>query len=160
MAQLTHINDEGEASMVNVGPKHTSFRKAVVHGEVSVSNTCVESLTEELCREVISVARVAGTQAAKQTAMLIPHCHQIPLDSLRVQAHLDRKEHKFYLVVEASATGKTGVEMEAFTACHIAALSIYDMLKAIDPEAVMGPFALVEKTGGKHGHWKRSGSTC
>lgn len=160
MATFTHLNNKDEATMVDVGGKATSSRTAKVCGSVQVSKACAKDLTSTIIAEISSVARVAGILAAKKTAELIPHCHQLALDRVGLELVFNDRDGVFHITAESRASGKTGVEMEAFVACSIAALTVYDMTKASDPEAVIGPLYLAEKIGGKNGRWVRSAPPC
>ena len=151
MADFSHLNHSAQGQMVDITTKAPSHRKARVEGCVKVSQDCMEKLTGDMIREISSTARIAGTQAAKATSQLIPYCH--PLALTKVTIEIEVVEWSFRLSATAKTVGTTGVEMEALVACQIAAATIYDMIKAVDPSAVLGPFQLVEKSGGKSGEW-------
>ena len=155
MGDFSHLNEFGEAVMVDVSPKPASLRRAVVKSRVAVSSECAERLTDQVVVTISETARVAAIQAAKQTAFLIPLCHQIALTKVSVAIFWDRDEGVFLLEVESKALATTGVEMEAIVAAHMGAATIYDMIKAIDPEAIIGPTLLCAKSGGKLGDWTR-----
>ena len=142
--------------MVDVGLKAVTHRVATVTGQVDVSKQCVESLTPAATKEIIAVARIAGIQAAKQTSILVPLCHQIPLAGIDLAIDFSACEQRFHLRATARTQSATGVEMEAMVAANIAAITIYDMIKAIDPSAVLSSFQLISKTGGKGGAWLRN----
>ncbi len=158
MHTLTHLDESGSARMVDVGNKEITERVALATARI-----CMRAETLSLLREgnlkkgdVLAVARIAGIQAAKKTSDLIPLCHPLMLNSVTVDFTLD--EALSCVVVEArcKVSGKTGVEMEALTAASIAALTIYDMCKAVDRGMQIQDLGLVEKQGGKSGHWQRS----
>ena len=141
--------------MVDISGKGASVRTALVRGAVRFSEECATRLTPEAVQEIIRTARIAGIQAAKQTHLLVPLCHQIPLAGIDVLIDYARGERTFALATRAKTTGSTGVEMEALVAAQIAGTTIYDMIKAVDPAAIVGPFSLHEKDGGKNGPWRR-----
>ncbi len=156
MADFSHLSKTGEAQMVDVTDKSASIRHAYVSGRVTISDQCAEKLNPEQATEIIRTARIAGVQAAKITSQLIPFCHQVPLTKVDVAIEYAREEKAFLINVEAVSNANTGVEMEAFAGAQIASLTVYDMIKAIDPAAVQGPFLLNKKTGGKAGVWTRN----
>ena len=153
MADFSHLNQAGEAAMVDVSGKAASVRTAMVCGRVEISAVCASKLTKDAVREICSTARIAGISAAKQTATLIPMCHQIPLS--KVNLSIEFHDRFFDLVVSTKTESNTGVEMEALCAATIAGATIYDMIKAVDPAAIVGPFMLKEKRGGQNGPWDR-----
>ena len=154
--EFSHIDENGKAVMVDVGAKEETDRTAIAAGLVSMGSEAIEALKKQDLKkgDVLGVARVAGIQAAKKTSELIPLCHPLVIDFVSIDFTLQ----KSHVVIEAIAktSGKTGVEMEAMTACSVAALTIYDMCKAIDKSITIEEIKLVEKTGGKSGDWKRS----
>lgn len=156
MGDFTHLDDQGRARMVDVGDKASSRRKAIARAEIQMSPETIQALTQGGIPkgDVLAVARVAGIQAAKKTAELIPLCHPLPLTSVTVEFEI--KEDRVEIESKAETFGQTGVEMEALTACSVAALTIYDMCKALDRMMVIESVALWEKEGGKSGDWKRS----
>lgn len=156
MGDFTHLDDQGRARMVDVGDKASSRRKAIARAEIHMSSETIQALTQGGIPkgDVLAVARVAGIQAAKKTAELIPLCHPLPLTSVTVEFEI--KEDRVEIESKAETFGQTGVEMEALTACSVAALTIYDMCKALDRMMVIESVALWEKEGGKSGDWKRS----
>jgi cyclic pyranopterin monophosphate synthase len=156
MGDFSHLNKSGDAAMVDVSDKTSTSRTAFVEGNVLVSSTCIEKLNKESISEIITTARISGIQAAKKTSELIPLCHQINLSKVDLDISLNSEEKRFSITAMAKTNSQTGVEMEAFTCANIAALTIYDMIKAVNPEAKLDGFKLVEKLGGKNGHWKRS----
>jgi cyclic pyranopterin phosphate synthase len=153
MSELTHFDADGKAHMVNVGDKPVTDRVAVARGEISMA-------TETLARiqdggfgkgDVLGVARLAGIMGAKQTASLIPLCHPLGLDHVTVDLEVDSKLPGVRITATCRVTGRTGIEMEAMTAVSVAALTIYDMCKAVDRGMVIGAIRLTHKSGGKSG---------
>jgi len=155
MPDLTHLDESGHARMVDVGSKPDTERVAVARGEVHVGRETLALVREGKAAkgDVLAVARVAGIMAAKKTSELIPLCHPIMLTSVKVEFSF----HEWGIEVEARAktTGPTGVEMEALTAVSVAALTIYDMLKAAERGITITNVGLVRKEGGKSGVWER-----
>lgn len=149
--QLSHIDERGAAKMVDVGEKQPTRRRAVAEGRVRISAELAAAIRENNVAKgnLLETARLAGIQATKRTDELIPLCHSLPLEHADVEAALD--EGCVHLRAEVSTTAKTGVEMEALTAVAVAALTIIDMGKAIDPAMVIEHVRLVEKTGGRRG---------
>jgi cyclic pyranopterin phosphate synthase len=145
--------------MVDVGPKPESERTAVAEGAVRMSPEAFGQVEAQAIAkgDVLAVSEVAGTMAAKRTGELIPLCHPLALDLVRVEARLDPELPGVRITALARATGRTGVEMEALTAVSIACLTVYDMVKAVDREMSIGEVRLVSKTGGTRGDWRRSG---
>lgn len=156
MDKLTHFKD-GKAVMVNVNDKIDTKRKAMAQAIVKVNKETYERIKNGSVEkgDVLSVARIAGIMGAKQTPNLIPMCHPIFINGVEVDFELD--DEKFEIIINASAEtfGKTGIEMEAMTAVSIAALTIYDMCKAIDKSIEIKATYLLEKSGGKSGIWKK-----
>jgi cyclic pyranopterin phosphate synthase len=157
MAGLTHIGPRGEAHMVDVSAKADTARVAVARGRVVMAReTLALALAGEAKKgDVFGVARIAGIMAAKKTHELIPLCHPLGLSKVEVEITPDETLPGVLVVAETSVTGKTGVEMEALTAVAVACLTIYDMLKAVDRAMRIEGVELVEKRGGKSGHWSR-----
>lgn len=157
--RLTHFDSQGQAWMVDVGAKNATHRKAIAQGGIRVSPAAFAALENHGAAnpkgDVLSVARIAAIQGAKQTSTLIPLCHPLPLTHLSVDFTLDAEGGRVGIEVCAETVGKTGVEMEALTAASIGLLTIYDMLKAIDKGMVIEQVALVRKEGGKSGTWVR-----
>ncbi|MDA8712095.1 cyclic pyranopterin monophosphate synthase MoaC [Alphaproteobacteria bacterium] len=153
--KLTHIDDDGRAHMVDVADKKDSKRMARARGFVSLSAETLSAIAEGRAKkgDVLAVAELAAIMAAKKTADLIPLCHPLPLS--RVKLVLTPKDEGIAVEAEVGCTGKTGVEMEALTAVSVACLTVYDMVKAIEKSARIGPIELVEKSGGKSGDFKR-----
>ena len=159
MDKLTHINDQGRAKMVDVSAKSNTKRVAVVHGEIRMKPETLQRIaTGGIAKgDVLAVAQVAGIMAAKDTARLIPMCHPLFLTSVDLSFVLDQTQSLVKIEATAGTTGQTGVEMEALTACSVAALTIYDMCKAVDKDMVITNIRLMEKAGGKSGHYLREG---
>ena len=160
MNDLTHLNADGQAEMVDVSDKDVTARRAVARAVVRVSAATAQIVAAGNAPkgDVISVARIAGIQAAKRTHELIPLCHQLPLTFVGVEITLDAPSGEIELIAEARTTARTGVEMEALTAASVAALTVYDMVKGIERGASIGVVELLEKSGGRSGHWHRDGA--
>ena len=152
---FTHLNDDGNARMVDVGAKDSSARVAVAEALVLLSPEVKDRLfSGDLPKgDALGVARVAAIMAAKQTPALIPLCHPIPIDGIEVD--ITETDSGVRVEVTARTTAKTGIEMEAMTAATIGAVAIYDMVKGLDRSAEIGPVRLLAKSGGKTGEWKR-----
>jgi cyclic pyranopterin phosphate synthase len=152
---FTHLDSEGRARMVDVGAKEVTQRRAVARARVTMQEETAQALADGTVAkgDVLAVARVAGIQAAKRTSELIPLCHPLMLSSVQV----DLTPGPSWVDIEATAEtmGRTGVEMEALTACSVAALTIYDMCKARDRAMQVEALGLVEKSGGRSGDWHR-----
>lgn len=151
---LTHLDEHGKARMVDVGGKAESQRLAVAEGRIAMSPAALEAIRDGNVPkgDVLAAARIAGIMAAKKTAELIPLCHPLALDAVHVDFALETDGVR--VTASASLTGRTGVEMEALTAVSVALLTVYDMAKAIDKGMVISGVRLIEKRGGKSGHWK------
>jgi cyclic pyranopterin monophosphate synthase len=158
VSELTHLDAAGRARMVDVGEKPATERRAVAQAVVRVSaETAKKVLAGDAPKgDVLGVARIAGIQAAKRTAELIPLCHPLPLSFVGVEASVNAAAGEITLIAEARTTGPTGVEMEAMTAASVAALTVYDMVKGIERGAEIAEVVLLEKSGGRSGHWTRS----
>ena len=158
--RLTHIDETGAARMVDVGDKGTSARRAVARGRVRMSPAALE-LVEQGSRkgDVLQVARIAGIAGAKRCPDLVPLCHPLMLDSVKVDLSIDRDASAVDVQATVRCTGRTGVEMEALTAVSVAALTVYDMVKAVDKAMVIEGITLLEKEGGRSGHYVRGGET-
>lgn len=154
--KLTHLDAAGNARMVEVGAKGETARAAVATGTVTMSKAAFEALESGKAKkgDVLAVARVAGIMAAKRTSEWIPLCHPVPLTGVEVDFTLDRKNARVAVIATARCIARTGVEMEALTAVSAAALTIYDMLKAVDRGIVVERIRLLAKSGGKSGDWK------
>jgi cyclic pyranopterin phosphate synthase len=156
MANLTHFDDSGAGRMVDVGGKEVTDRRATAEAFVTLApETLTLILNKELAKgDVIEVARLAGIMGAKRTADLIPLCHPLGLDGVEVDIQpVDNRTLR--ISATARVQGRTGVEMEALTAASVAALTIYDMCKAVERGISIGPIRLLEKSGGRSGHWRR-----
>ncbi len=156
MTKLTHLDEQGQARMVDVGHKPDTEREAVARGEVRMHPETLRLIREgNLPKgDVLATARVAGIMAAKRTAELIPLCHTLLLTHVGLDFTLDEAESRVVITATVRCRGKTGVEMEALTAVSVAALTIYDMVKAVERGMVIGEIRLLEKRGGKSGDWK------
>jgi cyclic pyranopterin monophosphate synthase len=155
--QLTHLDDRGQARMVDVSDKPATERRAVARAVVRVSpaTAALVEAGDTPKGEVLGVARIAGIQAAKRTAELIPLCHSLALSFVGVEAEVSTQAGEIVLTAEARTTGPTGVEMEALTAAAVAALTVYDMIKGVERGAVIAEVCLGEKSGGRSGEWRR-----
>jgi cyclic pyranopterin phosphate synthase len=153
MSELSHLDDAGRASMVDVGEKPDTERLAVVRAQVTMQPETLALIREGQIKkgDVLSVARIAGIMAAKRTPDLIPLCHPIQLTHIEVDLTLDDDEPRVLIEARVRSVGKTGVEMEALTAATVAALTIYDMAKAVDRSMRIEAVRLVEKHGGRSG---------
>ncbi len=153
---LTHVDDEGRARMVDVGDKPVTTRAATASGFIRMSAATVQAVREHRTPkgDPLEVARLAGIMAAKRTAELIPLCHPLPLTHADVQ--LDVRDDGIRITATARTDGKTGVEMEALTAVSVAALTLYDMCKAVDKAMEITDVQLESKTGGRSGDYQRS----
>lgn len=151
--QLTHVDQSGKAQMVDVGDKLDTRREAVARGRVLMQPKTLALIRDNAFDkgDVLGVARIAGIMGAKNTSQLIPLCHPLPLNKVAVEFNLDDAASAVEITATARTTGKTGVEMEALTAVSIAALTIYDMCKAVDRAMRIEAIRLVRKTGGKSG---------
>lgn len=154
--KLSHINDKGEANMVDVSAKDITERIAIARGFISMSPATLDMIVkgEAPKGDVLATARIAGIMAAKRTHDLIPLCHPLPIQKVTVD--LTPRQMPTGIAVEATVkvTGKTGVEMEALTAVSVACLTLYDMVKAVERAMVISDIRLVEKSGGRSGHFK------
>jgi cyclic pyranopterin phosphate synthase len=155
MSRLSHLDDSGAARMVDVGGKPSTERSATAAGAIRMQPAALEAVRTASGPkgDVIAAARIAGIMAAKKTAELIPLCHPLGLDSCSVD--FDFQDDAIVATATAGVTGRTGVEMEAMTACCVALLTIYDMAKALDKGMVIGDIRLLQKQGGKSGMWRR-----
>ena len=157
MSKLTHLNESGEAHMVDVGGKEVTVREAVAEGLIRMQPETLRLIIEGGHKkgDVFAVARVAGIMAAKKTAELIPLCHAIPLTSVDIELTPDEAQSTVRCRATVRTQAQTGVEMEALTAVEIALLTIYDMCKAVDRGMTLTDIGLVAKSGGKSGEWRR-----
>ena len=156
--ELSHLDEHGQARMVDVGSKPQTERRAVARAIVRVSpdTASVIEAGDAPKGDVLGTARIAGIQAAKRTAELIPLCHPLALTFVGVEGAIDLAQGAITLTAEARTTGPTGVEMEALTAAAVAALTVYDMVKGVERGAVIEEVALLEKAGGRSGEWRRA----
>ena len=156
MKKLSHINDRGEANMVDINNKKESKREATAIGSIILSKKALNEIKKEKISKgnVLNTARIAGIMAAKKTSDLIPLCHPIPVESIKID--FDIEDININVLAVVSTTDKTGVEMEALMAVNIACLTIYDMIKSIDKHAKINSIKLISKSGGKSGDWKRN----
>jgi len=154
--KLTHIDDAGRAQMVDVGDKAVTRRSATATGRVRMSLAALHLVREGSSKgDVLQVARIAGIQGAKRTADLVPLCHPLAIDSVSVELRIDEASSCVLIQSTVRCTGKTGVEMEALTATSVAALTVYDMVKAVDKGVVIEEVMLLSKDGGRSGHYER-----
>ena len=156
MSKLTHINENGDAQMVDVSDKNNTAREAKAGAVVLMKPETLELIVSGSHKkgDVLAVARVAGIQAAKKCSELIPLCHPLMLSKVSIELTPNQEKSCIEIIATAKLNGKTGVEMEALTAASIAALTIYDMCKAVDRFMRIDNVQLLEKKGGKSGHWK------
>jgi cyclic pyranopterin phosphate synthase len=155
--QLTHLDAHGHATMVDVGDKQITSRTAIAQGEVRMSAVTLAAIRDGNVPkgDVLAAARIAGIMAAKKTPDLIPLCHTLLLTKVAVDFEVDEAEQRVVITATVRCNGQTGVEMEALTAVSVAALTIYDMAKALDKGMIIGAICLLEKHGGKSGEWRR-----
>lgn len=156
--EFTHFNEDGLARMVDVSDKADTVRRAVAEAMVKMRPDTLAMIQNGGVKkgDVLGVAQVAGIMGAKKTSSLIPMCHPLPLASVNIRFRLDTARSAVYILCEAKTTGKTGVEMEALTGAAAAALTIYDMCKAVDRWMEITEIKLLEKAGGKSGHLVRT----
>lgn len=157
MSKLTHLDAQGRARMVDISEKAVSNRLAIAAGEVRMKPSTLALIAGGGHKkgDVLAVARVAGIQGAKKCPDLIPLCHPLLLTSVNVDFELDQVNSRVLITASCGLDGKTGVEMEALTAASIAALTIYDMCKAVDKDMVIGDIRVLRKSGGKSGEYQR-----
>jgi cyclic pyranopterin monophosphate synthase len=158
MTELTHLDARGHASMVDVSEKSSTARTAVAQGEVRMQPATLAAIRDGAAPkgDVLAAARIAGIMAAKRTPELIPLCHTLLLSKVGIEFAIDEAESRVVITATVRCTGQTGVEMEALTAVSVAALTIYDMAKALEKTMIIGNICLLEKQGGKSGSWVRS----
>jgi len=156
--ELTHINEQGRAKMVDVSAKEETVRVAVAYGSVYMKKETLERINEGTIvkGDVLSIAQVGGIMGAKQTSSIIPMCHPIMISGCDINFSLNFEENKVEITATAKTTGQTGIEMEALAAVTIAGLTIYDMCKAIDREMIISDVMLMKKSGGKSGVFERN----
>lgn len=157
MKKLSHINSKGKAEMVDVSEKEITTRTAEAYAEVKVSKEIFNAIKNNSVQkgDVLTIAKFAGIQAAKKTSELIPLCHNIFISKIDVELKLNSKKKTVEIKSFAKTTAQTGIEMEALTAVSVAALTVYDMCKAIDKSMVISEIKLLSKTGGKSGSYRR-----
>ena len=155
MSKLTHINSNGEAQMVDVSDKENTMREAKAGARVVMQSKTLDLIVSGSHKkgDVLSVAKIAGIQAAKKCSELIPLCHPLMLTKVNVELTPNTEKNCIEITATAKLNGRTGVEMEALTAASIAALTVYDMCKAVDRFMTIDNVQLLEKKGGKSGHW-------
>jgi cyclic pyranopterin phosphate synthase len=158
MPELTHLDAEGRARMVDVSEKPATDRRAVARAVVSVSPDTARAVAagDAPKGDVLGTARIAGIQAAKRTSELIPLCHPLALSFVGVEGDVGVEAGEIVITAEARTTGPTGVEMEALTAAAVAALTVYDMVKGFERGAKIAEVTLLEKSGGRSGTWRRT----
>lgn len=159
MRDFTHFNEQGRAKMVNVGEKPESVRTAVAAGRVLVNDDTFALIKSGGVKkgDVLTVAQIAGIMGAKRTPELIPMCHPVMMDGADLSLRLDEARCSVEITATVSCVGRTGVEMEALTAASTAALTVYDMCKAVQRDMVITDIRLLQKTGGVHGDFEREG---
>jgi cyclic pyranopterin phosphate synthase len=156
MNQFTHFDNTGQAHMVDVGEKAETHRIAIAKGSIRMQASTLAMILQGDAKkgDVLGIARIAAIQGSKRTSDLIPLCHPISLTKVRVEFEIAQEENTIHCTVTTETVGRTGVEMEALSAVSIALLTIYDMAKAVDRGMVISNIQLLEKQGGKSGHWK------
>jgi cyclic pyranopterin phosphate synthase len=157
MKKLTHINQKGNAQLVDITDKAITHRKAMAEGTIQLNKDTLKLIQANLTKkgDVLNTAKIAGIQAAKKTWELIPLCHSINLTKIDIQFNINKKNNTIMCQSSCECFAQTGLEMEAFTAVSIALLTIYDMVKAVDRTMVISNIHLVEKSGGRSGLYKR-----
>ena len=157
MSKFTHFNQSGEAHMVDIADKASTARRAIAAGRIVMQAETLDLIQQGKHKkgDVLGVARIAGIMATKRTADLVPMCHPLALTHVAVEFDVDADANAIDCIVTAETTGQTGVEMEALTGVQLSLLTIYDMCKAVDRGMVISDVRLLEKSGGKSGHWKR-----
>jgi cyclic pyranopterin phosphate synthase len=155
MSRLTHLDTEGQAHMVDVGGKAETHRVARAAGRIRMSQAALDAIESGDSKkgDVLGVARIAAIQAAKRTSELIPLCHPVPITRISVDLQIDRALASVVCTAQAETFGRTGVEMEALVAVQIGLLTVYDMCKAVDRSMRIESVRLLEKSGGRSGHW-------
>jgi len=158
MAGLTHFDEKGQAHMVDVGQKEITVRVAVARGEIRMQPDTLDLILKGRAKkgDVLGVARIAAIMGAKKTPDLIPLAHSLPLTSVKVEFFPDEERSLIEVEATVKVSARTGVEMEALTAVACAGLTVYDMCKAVDRSMVISEIRLMEKSGGRSGHFKRS----
>lgn len=161
MEKLTHFDDQGKAKMVDVTEKDITERIARASGKIQVSPETLKIIEEGKIGkgDVLGVARIAGIMGSKKTSDLIPMCHPLLINGCKIEFNINRENNEIEIYSEVKVSGKTGVEMEALTAVSITALTIYDMCKAVDKGMIIKDIHLIEKIGGKSGHFLYDNNT-
>lgn len=156
MTELSHLDKDGNARMVDISSKTVTEREATAEGRVFMRAETLQLISSGHHKkgDVLAVARIAGIQAAKKCADLIPLCHPLMLTGITVDLEADTSNNSVLIRARCKLAGRTGVEMEALTAVSVAALTVYDMCKAVDKNMTIGDIRLLEKIGGKSGHWQ------
>ena len=157
MTKLTHFNRQGEAHMVDVGDKPVSHRVAVAGGTIHMQTETLDLILQGKHKkgDVLGIARIAGIMAAKKTSDMIPLCHPVSITHIEIELEPQKNNNSIYCRATTESRDQTGVEMEALTAVQTTLLTIYDMCKAVDRGMTINNVQLLEKSGGKSGHWKR-----
>ena len=158
MTSLTHFNQSGEAHMVDVGTKAVTQRTAVTEGYIEMHLETLQLIVNGGHKkgDVLGIARIAGIMASKKTADLIPLCHPLPITHVEINLSAEVEKNRIHCQTTVKTNGQTGVEIEALCATQIALLTIYDMCKSVDRGMVIQSVQLLEKEGGKSGHWQRN----
>lgn len=158
--KLSHIDDQGRVSMVDVGGKNITRRTARASGSIRMSKAAFEAVTTDSVKKgnVLAAAKIAGIMAAKNTYTVIPLCHPLPIDHIQIDFKPVKKTSTIHAEATVQVSSRTGVEMEALHAVSVALLTVYDMVKAVDKSMVIGDIMLEEKSGGKSGRYRRSKS--
>ena len=157
MNKLTHLNEKGEANIVDISSKNSTKRSAIAEGKVFISETTLNLIISNNIKkgDVLSIARIAGIISAKKTPELIPLCHNLNLEFIKIEFEIDKKNKFIKVLSECQTTHKTGFEMEAMVPCSISCLTIYDMVKSVDKNAYINDIKLISKSGGKSGNFQR-----
>ncbi|ORU90605.1 MAG: cyclic pyranopterin monophosphate synthase accessory protein [Cycloclasticus sp. symbiont of Poecilosclerida sp. M] len=157
MSELTHFNSAGEAHMVDISEKTVTERAAVTEGYIEMQSDTLKRVLDGNNKkgDVLGIARIAGIMASKKTAELIPLCHPLPITHVDLKLETNTEKNHIRCQTTVTTSGKTGVEMEALNATQVALLTIYDMCKAVDRGMTIQGVCLLEKTGGKSGHWTK-----
>lgn len=160
MSELTHFNAAGDAHMVDISAKADTDRTAITEGFIEMSPATLQRVLngDNKKGDVLGIARIAGIMASKKTADLVPLCHPLPITHVDIKFEADTQHNGISCQTTVTTSGKTGVEMEALNATQVALLTIYDMCKAVDRGMTIQGVRLLEKKGGKSGHWKRETS--
>ena len=158
MKKNSHIDNKGNVQMVDIADKAITKRKAIASGTITTSRKTIDSIKENTNKkgDVLSVARIAGIQAAKKTSELIPLAHPIEISNVKIDFEINNKHEQIKCIVEVSSIGKTGVEIESLMAAQISLLTIYDMCKYLDRSMLISDVKLLLKEGGKSGKFKRN----